>query len=132
MHGKALLSGVSVVLLAVVVAGCASVNVQRQRYVAAHPELAIDVQNAIINGEIIAGMGPAEVRAALGNPANIVKHAEPGRPTTERWIYFKKMGKYVSAYEVRFVNGSARELTSDGYMNSRTSGRYSGAHVPWE
>lgn len=59
---------------------------RRKDYLAAHPELKIEVKEAILNGEVLIGMTAEQVTAAIGAP----KRTEILKNTNglhEQWVY---------------------------------------------
>jgi hypothetical protein len=108
---------------------CASLEGSRKSFILSHPQMPVDIQNAIVNGEVIRGMDQEQVRASLGTPASVARDPAQDGQMVVRWMYLKKLGKYVSVYEVRFVDNKAQEVKSDGYMNPHNSGIYSGAMI---
>ena len=54
-----------------------------QRYVAAHPELELNIAAAVLAGEIVVGMNPDAVRAAGGSPVARIPYPHALR---ESWL----------------------------------------------
>lgn len=116
-------------IMGLLLVSCATANMKRQQYVLQHPQLPVDRQNAIVNGEIIQGMGFDEVAASIGKPVSSTQETGPDGRQVTRWMYFKRLGSYTSVYEVRFFDGRAAGVLSDGYRTLRSSGMYSGAMI---
>lgn len=86
---------------------------RRMAHLEQHPDLTNRMRAAISEGRVIIGMTPADVRAALGEPSQIVI----GRPdivAREQWLY---RGPGNSANWVYFQMGEVRSWTGDNTDN---------------
>jgi hypothetical protein len=97
------------VCVAMLFAGCMTLQGSRQRFVNTHPALEDDVRDAILNGDIIAGMTPDMVRATWGQPVDEIKEVINGSNVTS-WIYQDYAGSYVDIYRVRFRSEKVYEV----------------------
>jgi outer membrane protein assembly factor BamE (lipoprotein component of BamABCDE complex) len=78
----------------------------REGYVSAHPELKPNIKEAILKGEIVAGMTREEVRASLGEPPTVAKGYEAGR--------HGRYGKYAGQCHYWHYNYSTIIFGEDG------------------
>lgn len=86
---------------------------RRTAYLEQHTDLTSRMRAAISEGRIIIGMTPAHVRAALGEPSQIIA----GRPdivAREQWLYRAPDN---SANWVYFQMGEVRSWTGDNTDN---------------
>ena len=83
-------------LLFALLAGCATppptcdtlcqATQRRTQYLEQNPDLPHRVRAAVNEGKVVVGMSHAEVRAALGEPAQLIE-GRPGLVTREQWAY---------------------------------------------
>lgn len=105
MNSRLIFIGVSILMTAALVSGCATTNRAaqlREAYVVEHPSLTEMQADAILNGRITIGMTEEMVVAAWGVPTRVqpVKDSEDG--AQNQWFY----GNY-------FVGGSITGLYFD-------------------
>ena len=63
----------------------------------------IEIQEAIVKGEIMEGMTPGQVRLVLGSPSQVQNFEPRNGKTREEWIYSSGMG--VLKTRLLFVDG---------------------------
>lgn len=80
----------------------------REGYISAHPELNPRIKEAIIKGEILAGMTEDEVRASWGSPSQIVK----GTEGDFYYVYVKPGAKGTHSHHVVIFDKSGRVISS--------------------
>ncbi|MHB9155215.1 MAG: hypothetical protein ACYC5N_05910 [Endomicrobiales bacterium] len=108
---RSLVCGGIIVVTAILVS-CAGSQTRRARFIGSHPSLPPLTKNAVINGGIVPGMSAAEVRASWGEPDNRMRELAPGGEYIDRWLYPKPYGGHINIYEVKFVDGRVRVVTS--------------------
>jgi hypothetical protein len=95
--------------MVLLLAGCATMQGKRRQFVVAHPDLNDAQKNAVLNGEIVAGMTEDMVRASWGQPLDIVQELIEGQQRVS-WIYQQSGDDHVNTYRVRFADGRVNDV----------------------
>lgn len=96
-------------VILVVVAGCATMQGTRKKYVETHPGITEDQRMAILKGDIVADMSEEMVRASWGPPLDVIREIIRGQGVIS-WIYQQSGDDHLNTYRVRFIDGRVREV----------------------
>ena len=65
---------------------CTNTVIRRQEYIKTHPELSLEIRNAINGGKILIGMNQEQVIISIGRPQKISR-TTMSTGIHEQWIY---------------------------------------------
>jgi hypothetical protein len=88
---------------------CATMQQRRQNFVKANPGINDQQKDAILKGDITAGMTEDMVRAAWGDPIDVIKEVLEGESVIS-WIYQQQSDDLINTYRVRFKDGLVNEV----------------------